>query len=385
MSNDQPNYYLIENKSDLLQIALDLEKEDAIAVDLEADSLFHYHEKVCLLQISTPHKNIIIDPLSIDSLSPLSNIFSDTDITKVFHGADYDIRSLYRDFGFEVNSLFDTHIAAKFIGEKEIGLANLLHKKFKISIEKKYQKMDWSRRPLPEAMLDYAVLDTCYLLPLKSAFEKELKAKDRLFCVEEECEILSRVRPAQSNDDPLFLRFKGANKFDSLSLAVLEAILQLRKEIAIEQDRPPFKIIGNRSILEIVEKKPSSLTELKKIKGLGRKNLNTIGSSILKRIEEAIALPKKDLPVILPKIKKSINPIVKNRIKTLKRWRDQQVTDQNMDPSLIFTNAQIASLANANPHDSEQLDEISEIRKWQKILFGEQICSILKSIDESSS
>ena len=113
-------------------------------------------------------------PLSMDSLSPLSNIFSDSNILKVFHGADYDIRSLYRDFGFEVNSLFDTHIAAKFIGEKEIGLANLLHKKFKIAIEKKYQKMDWSKRPLPEAMLNYAVLDTCYLLSLKSDFEKEL-------------------------------------------------------------------------------------------------------------------------------------------------------------------------------------------------------------------
>jgi ribonuclease D len=106
-----------------------------------------------------------------------------------------------------------------------------------------------------------------------------------------------------------------------------------------------------------------------------------MGRSILKRVDEAIALPKSDRPVILPKIKKNIDPIVKNRIKILKRWRDQQVTKQNMDPSLIFTNAQIASLANTNPHDPNQLDEIPEIRKWQKILFGEQVCSILNSID----
>ncbi|MFC1863515.1 ribonuclease D [Thermodesulfobacteriota bacterium] len=381
MSQGHPKFILINNSSDLSKIVPDLEKEKAIAVDLEADSMFHYYEKVCLLQISTPDKNILIDPLSIPSLSPLSDVFSDPNVLKVFHGADYDIRSLYRDFGFEVNFLFDTHIAAKFLGIKEIGLANLLHEKFKVDIEKKYQKMDWSKRPLPETMLNYAVLDTCYLLPLKWTLKNELIAKDRLFCVEEECKILSRVRPALPNDDRLFLKFKGAKKLDSLSLAILEDILQFRKKIAIEKDRPPFKIIGNRSILEIIENKPSSVAELKKISGLGPKILNSVGSDILNRIDRVMALPNKDHPVMPPKIKNPSSSKVRNRIKIIKGWREQQASEQNIDPSLIFTNAQITSLAIAHPHDPDQFDDIPEIRKWQKRLFGKNVCSILKSID----
>jgi ribonuclease D len=241
--------------------------------------------------------------------------------------------------------------------------------------------MDWSKRPLPEPMLNYAVLDTCYLIPLMNNLKKELRAKGILFCVEEECEILSNVRPAPPNNEPLFLRFKGAKKLDSLSLAVLEGILQLRKKIAIEIDRPPFRIMGNQAILEIVEKKPSSMRELKKIKGIGQKNQYNLGDAILKRIKEATALSEKDHPKIPTKTKKTINPLVRKRIKILKRWRDQQAVEMDIASSLIFTNAQISSLAAANPHDPDQMDAIPEIRKWQKKIFGEKACSILKSID----
>ena len=115
MSGKQPLYTLVKDKEHLSSIAIELKKETEIGVDLESDSMFHYQEKVCLIQISTPLKNILVDPLSLDDLSPLAPVFSDTHIRKVFHGADYDIRSLYRDFGIEVNTLFDTHIAARFL------------------------------------------------------------------------------------------------------------------------------------------------------------------------------------------------------------------------------------------------------------------------------
>ena len=97
----------IEGQIELFKVAESLEKENIIGVDLEGDSMFHYHEKVCLLQISTQHQNFLIDPLSISDLSPLMDFFRSREIIKVFHGADFDIRSLYRDFNIEVNSLLD--------------------------------------------------------------------------------------------------------------------------------------------------------------------------------------------------------------------------------------------------------------------------------------
>jgi ribonuclease D len=193
---------LIEKDADLNKIVAELQKEPAIGVDLEADSMFHYQEKVCLLQISTHTLNIVIDPLSVQDLSPLAPVFGDARIRKVFHGADYDIRSLYRDFGIEVHSLFDTQVASRFLGARETGLASLLKMRFDVSSDKRYQKKDWSQRPLSAAMLTYAVQDICYLLPLAGILERELMEKGLLFCVEEECEQLSGVRPNSSRNRP---------------------------------------------------------------------------------------------------------------------------------------------------------------------------------------
>ena len=256
INRKQPGYVWVDTNRELCRIGVNLEKEPAVGVDLEADSMFHYKERVCLLQISTPSQNILVDPLALKDISPLNPIFADPRIRKVIHGSDYDIRSLKRDFGIEVNSLFDTHIAARFLGYGETGLANLLKDKFGLNIEKKYQKKDWSKRPLTDVMLSYATQDASHLLPLSRILEKELRTKKRIQWVEEECEIQSRVRPAISNKNPLFLKFKGAGRLDSRSLAVLEAILRFRDNMARSRDLPPFKILSNGPILMMVNKKP---------------------------------------------------------------------------------------------------------------------------------
>lgn len=378
MIKKQISYSLVENHSDLSRLTDELIKEDAIGVDLEADSLFHYQEKVCLLQISTPHKNILIDPLSIKNLSPIAPIFANPKILKIFHGSDYDIRSLYRDFSIRVESLFDTELAARFLGLRQTSLASLLEDRFNVVVEKKYQRKDWSMRPLPEEMLSYAVKDTCHLLPLGRILQKELGEKGRLSWVEEECDILSRVRPAPSNNEPLFIRFKDSGKLDQRDLAILEAVLQLREEIASLHDRPPFKVFGNGQIMEILNRRPLSEKDLT---GLSRGQIKKYGSSILKRIQEAITLPEDKLPVFPKRKRKSLSPKISRRIKSLKEWREQYSGRLGLDRSLICTNSQIRSLALAVPTTLEQMSRIDGIRKWQRGLFGLEICSILASLN----
>jgi len=149
-------------------------------VDLEADSFYHYFEKVCLIQIATESASYVIDPLALKDLSALHPVFSDPRIRKVFHGADYDIRSLYRDFRIEVENLFDTQSASKFLGLRESGLEALLRSRFHVELNKKYQRADWSQRPLSLEMVEYAAMDTMYLIPLARMLEKELEEKSRL-------------------------------------------------------------------------------------------------------------------------------------------------------------------------------------------------------------
>ncbi len=378
MSRKQPTYTLVKDKEHLSRIAIELKNETEMGVDLESDSMFHYQDKVCLIQISTPLKNTLIDPLSLDDLSPLAPVFSDPNIRKVFHGADYDIRSLYRDFGIDVNTIFDTHIAARFIGILETGLASLLKNRLGIVIDKKYQKKDWSERPLSPAMLAYAVHDTCHLLPLCRGLDRELRDKDRLLWVEEECKRLSRVRPAPPDDSPLFLRFKDAWKLDPISLSVLASILELREDTARRRDRPPFKILGNEQIMEIAVRKPQVKGDLLQIKGMSARQVKMLGPSILKRTEKCLSLPENTLPAFPRRTEQRFSAKVSKGMKALKSWRKQRAKEMGIDPSLVCSNAQIELLSLASPKNLKDLEGIATLRAWQRRLYGTEICGLLK-------
>ena len=192
MKKKKISYKYISDFTSLSREVKSLLKEKVIGVDLESDSLFHYTEKICLLQISTNKKNLLIDPLAIKDLSHLVPVFANRNIRKILHGSDYDIRSLHRDFGIKISSLFDTQLAARIVGSAETGLASLLNEYFNVNLEKKYQKKDWSKRPLSDDMLIYGVYDTCYLIPLCRILEKRLIEKDRYAWFEEELRTLNQ-------------------------------------------------------------------------------------------------------------------------------------------------------------------------------------------------
>jgi ribonuclease D len=374
--NELP-YRYIKDSADLQVVAKALLETKVIGVDLESDSMFHYKEKVCLMQISIPGANILVDTLSVKDISLLLPIFSAPAIRKIFHGADYDIRSLSRDFGIEVNSLFDTQIAARFLGMPQTGLSSCLENLFGVSMEKKYQKKDWSVRPLPEEMLQYAVNDTYYLIPFAEKLETELKAKGRLSWVEEECELLSRVRPSSAGTDPLYLKFKGASKLDPRSLAVLDEILKWRDASAVKKDVPPFKILGNHQILELVEKKPVKNEDLD---CLSPKQAGRFGRSILDAIQVALAIPDAELPVFPREKRPRQSATVTKKTNALKEWRERYGKVIGLDPSIICPNSLIQAVAVINACTIEELNRLTEIRKWQINLFGEEVCALINSI-----
>jgi len=372
-------YTLINTKTDLEKITRDLKKEKSIAVDVEADSMYHFKEKVCLIQLATKKKHIVIDPLQIQDLSSLNILFLKSDIKKIFHGADFDVRSLYRDFNIKIKNLFDTQIACMFLGIRETSLDSVLKKRFKISLNKKYRKKDWSKRPLPEDMIEYAVNDTIYLIKLAKILEKELKKIDRISWVYEECKILSKVRPALLNSAPLFMKFKGAGKLNRKSLAVLEALLQFRLSTAEKKDKPLFKIIGNNSLMKIVKEKPVNKRQLEKIKALSQKQIEMYGDAIVRAVNNSLMLPAADLPVYPRRKAPVLPPEVPLRAKAIKRWRDSKAKEIGLEPSIVCNKSIINSIAIQNPAYLKDLSKIKEMKKWQKKEFGRDIVSILKN------
>ena len=371
-------YKMINSPRKLENFVSTIENEKAVGVDLEADSMYHFKEKVCLVQMAAANVNVVIDPLIVKDLSPLKPIFESRDICKIFHGADYDVRSLYRDFGITIHNLFDTELACRFLGFPESGLEAVLKKKFAVTLDKRFQRKDWSKRPLSPDMIAYAAEDARYLLPLAQSLKAELDEKNRLGWVYEECEYLSRVRPITTNDQPLYMNFKGAGKLDPRSLAVLEALLGFRRQVARRKDKPLFRIFGNRSLVELAGKKPLDLKQLEKTGALSARQISMYGREVLTAIQGAMKLPAEALPVYLRKKGPRVPLKVAGRIKALRNWRDKQVQKLAIDPALICTKALISSIALQRPLKLSELAAIKEMKNWQRKEFGKDIVNVLR-------
>ena len=369
--DDQPfSYQWIETLSRLEEAARILGQAKIIGVDLEADSMYHYFEKVCLLQVATESATYVMDPLALRDLSALHPVLSNPRIRKVFHGADYDIRSLYRDFRLEIENLFDTQLACKFLGLKETGLEALLRNRFQVELNKKYQRADWSRRPLSTEMVEYAAMDSRYLIPLARMLEQELEEKGRLSWVEEECLAMAKVRFMPPSQGPLYLKVKGASRLDPRSLAVLEALLEFRETKAQSSNLPPFKVLGNEPLLELAMKKPLDLKELETGKTLSRKQIERYGAYLVQEIQRAMAPSDKDLPVHRREPKPGLSSPIRNRVKALKEWRDRRAENLGLEPGVLINNNLINALALQNPCSIKKMEEISGLKKWLRDHFG---------------
>ncbi len=371
------DYALIETVSDLAAFSRQSRKAAILAVDLEADSMFHYREKVCLLQMAADGCTVVVDPLKVNDFSSLQPLFEDEHICKVFHGADYDVRSLYRDFGITINNLFDTQLAGMFLGYTETSLEAMVAYHFGMELDKKYQKKDWSQRPLPPEMVAYAASDVIYLKPLAEILTRELQAKNRLPWVQEGCHLLSQVRP-QENHQPLYLKFRGAGRLAPRQLATLEELLQYRDLVARQKDRPLFKIISNAALLRIAMLMPADLKQLQASNALSGKQLEMYAHAILTAVEKVRRRSAEQLPAYPRRKSLRLSPRIPKRVNALRAWRDETAARLELDPALLINKALIREIAVCKPRAIEELEKIPHIHQWQVETFGEQILAALE-------
>ena len=389
-------YTLVERDIDLDTLTQHLGSQQAIAVDIEADSFHHYYPKTCLIQLATSLATFVVDPLALETMEPLKPILESAHIKKVFHGADYDLRSLYRDYAIRPQNIFDTMIASRFLGEKDLGLAAILKNRYGVILDKKYQKANWAKRPLPEAMLLYAAYDTAYLIHLWQTLKASLVDMGRHDWVEEECQLLieectgtdAETTSAKQRNKrkprgleikkPLFRRFKGAGTMSPRDLAVLEGILVYREKIAMQRDRPPFKIFSNAVIKKLVQVKPTDKEALLAIPGIPVSFVTRYSRGILKVIQKTVALPKKRLPLYPKTRRPPSNPGKQSRLKKLKSWRTKKAKELDLDPGLVCNNSLLENLAQANPQSYGRLGEITDMRIWQKKVLGKDIVETLQ-------
>jgi ribonuclease D len=367
---------ILTTSAEVAELALELAREAVIAVDLEADSMHCYKEKVCLLQFSTPRRTVLVDPLAGADLLPLAPVLADPAVRKLFHAADYDTRCLGRDFGFAIRGLFDTMVACQFLGEEKVGLADVLGKHFGVTLDKQYQRADWALRPLPAGMVAYAAEDTRHLHRLAALLEGRLREKGRLDWVAEEFALLEQARFAE-HEGPLFLKAKGAAALDRRQLAILEGLLQWRDGEARRRDCPPFKVIGNAELLGIARTQPRSLQGLVGIEGVSPRLVDRYGSALLQVVEAGLALPEADLPVYPRVERRERDPAAERRLAKLKEWRQRKAAELAMDPGIVINNAALEELARRHPRTAGELAAVPGLKNWQRQALGEGLLAAL--------
>ncbi|WP_303721601.1 HRDC domain-containing protein [Malonomonas rubra] len=367
---------ILTSTEQVADLAQKLAEYTIIAVDLEADSMHNYQEKVCLLQFSTANETVLIDPLAGANLEPLKQLLADPQVRKIFHAADYDIRCLARDFNIEINGLFDTMISCQFLGEEKFGLADVLRKYFEVELDKQYQRADWSKRPLTEGMIRYAAEDTNHLHRLVEILEQQLIEKGRLEWVQEEFSLLEKVRFAV-HDGPLFLRFKGAGTLAPRQLAVLENLLQWRDEEARRRDCPLYKVLGNKSLLHLAKLKPTGRKKLQEVEGLSPRLSERYGGKLLHQVAMALDLPEAELPVYPRGERRQKDLQVDKRLNRLKDWRKKIAAELALDPGVLINNALLEELARKQPRCEGDFPQIDLLKNWQRKVLGEGILRIL--------
>jgi ribonuclease D len=341
--------------------------------------MFHFQEKVCLIQMAANGHTAVIDTLAVSDLSGLKPLFASPSICKVIHGADYDVRSLYRDFEIEIQNLFDTQLASMYVGWQETSLEAVVARCFDVELDKRCQKKDWSRRPLPGDMAAYAASDVVHLIPLAKALTNELDQYGRLDWVREECQLLSQVRPSENNDTPLFMKFKGAGRLQPRQLAALETLLQLRQAIARQKDRPLFKIIGNATLKKIAIALPATLKDLKESRELSDKQFDMYGNAVMEALRNVHLIPEDELPHYPRQRSPRLSSRVPPRVKRLRAWRDQKAADLGLNPALVLNRALIKTVSVENPRNKAELKKIEGLHQWQFKAFGEEILQELSS------
>lgn len=377
----------IEREADLRGLAKDLLREKVIAVDTEADSFYHYYDKTCLVQIASSQGIFLVDPLALggpSELAPLGPVFASKKIRKVFHAAEYDLYVLKRDCGFEFANLFDTMISAQLLGYPAVGLAALSERHFNVKLPKDEQRSDWSARPLTESQLLYAAADVAHLVQLAEKLERQLEEKGRLSWAKEEFETLvARTWPPREFDGAGYLRIKGAKGLAPAQLSILRELYLLRDARAREVDRPPFKVLGNRTLLEIAQREPGSMAELGQIKGITDLILRRLGKEILAAVAKGASSPHAPLKREGGG-RRRMDRRTERRVERLKRWRAGRAKDLGLDPGVLCPNTCLEAIAWRNPAKVAELSEVTELKGWQVREFGREIVEALRDAESQT-
>ena len=368
----------VDRPATLQAMLKDLSRQTMLAVDTESNSLYAYQEQVCLIQFSTREQDYLLDPLALEDMSPLAAVFSNPEIEKIFHAAEYDLICLKRDFNFTFNNIFDTMIAARTLGREAVGLAAILQEFFGITVDKRYQKANWGKRPLPREYIDYARLDTHYLIPLRDSMKAELVTSGRWPLAQEDFNRLCDVE-ITSNENGLNLcwRIAGREPLSDRQMAVLQSLCVYRDKQAQMRNVPPFKIISNRALLEVAREGPTNEHALTELDGLSLRNIQRHKNWLIEAVRVGSRRPVVPRPALQ---RRDVDMI--DRLSRLRNWRKEAGQKMGVPSDVVLPRDIMQEIAARNPADLRELRQVMKPVPWRFERFGKDLLDRLQSKED---
>lgn len=368
-------FVLVADADALAQLVAALALAPVVAIDTESNSLHAYRERVCLIQISTSKADYIVDPIALSDLSALGPVMANPGQQKILHAAEGDLVCLRRDFQFTFANIFDTMTGARTLGWPQVGLAPILNTHFGVAMDKKYQRADWKRRPLTPEQLEYARLDTHYLVALRDRQFDELNASGRWPEAKEEFERLARGRDDRDvvhTPPPAFWRVKGSRDLSPQQAALLDVVFTYREREAERLDRPPFKVMAEAVLLELARRAPRHTEELRRVPGMTSDQTRRHGAALLRAIEQGLQAPPQDAP------REAREPEdVRDRYDRLHTWRKERARARGVESDVIVPRTTLHDLARCAPRTRDELTTIKDFGPWRRDAYGDEILALL--------
>lgn len=383
-----PTVRRVENPQALEEAIACWSQAPSLGVDTEANSFHAYRERLCLLQVADGTDDWLVDPIALGGeLRRIAPLFANPAIPKIFHAAEYDLMLLRKELGIELRGLFDTQVASTLLKRKQTGLAAVLLEVYGLDVSKKEQRSDWGRRPLTPDQMAYARSDVHFLPDLHLRLARDMESEGVARHAAHEFARLEREVLIPRAPDPLrWRKMKGARALDPEGMARLEALFQWRESLAEARDVPPFRVLGNESIMELASQPPRDAKDLASVGGVGWNLARKIGPELMELFEavkgrrvEIDAQPR------LSSAERKRHQIERDNLEALRMWRKDRAIALDLPSERLLHRRQLEDLARALPRTREDLERILSLNEWQREYLEASLMGVLQSLPDPGS
>jgi len=352
----------VDDPESLERMVAELGEAEAYAVDTEFHRERTYYPHLDLVQIAWAGGLALVDPLAVD-LAPLARVLDGPGLA-VLHAADQDLEVLRASCGTVPTRLFDTQLAAGFLGMSSPSLQSLVERLLGVRLKKGDRLADWTRRPLGPDQRAYAAADVEHLLALHAVITTQLVGRGRLAWAEQECELARTQQRGPTDPQTAWWRQRDSRSLRGRSMGVAQEVAAWRERRAMALDLPPRFVLPDLAMAAIAQRPPSSLADLSAVRGLeGRQVKGAMLDEIMAAVERGRALPPESIrrpPV--DDIDRALRPAVA----LVSAWVAQLASDLEVDTALLATRADVQSFLREDP--GARLSE-----GWRKELVGEPV------------